>query len=225
MPKISRMRSTDTAWPRCIHLAGADGSGKTTQARALVRHLEESGFRVRRVWLRHPRLFSVPFLAYARMRGYSSREKVAGIEHGYWNFGSSWLLQTIFPWVLLLDTALLALVRVHIPLLWGGIVVCDRFVVDTLADLMVGLGKGRYDVRPPGSWFLALLPSDAQVVVMDLDTKVAQQRSPDLAGDRTHALRRQTYLEMASRQGWAVLSSDAPVEAVTQKLVTLLSRD
>jgi hypothetical protein len=87
-------------WPRCIHLAGVDGTGKTTQAKAVLTMLRSQGMRARYVWLRFPRLFCTPFLVYARWRGLSRYEVVDGQRHGYWDFESSWLMSKVFPWVL-----------------------------------------------------------------------------------------------------------------------------
>ena len=148
----------DGRWPRCVHLAGENGAGKTTQAKALLALLRCDGLPARHVWLRFPRFFCAPLLAYARLRGYSHRETVDGHEHGYWDFRRSWIMSVLFPWALLLDSWLAALVKIYLPLWRGYVVVCDRFVIDILADLMVGLGDACWDERMPGRLFLALLP-------------------------------------------------------------------
>lgn len=207
------------SWPQCIHLAGVDGTGKSTQARALMALLEAEGTPARQVWLRFPRFLTIPLLIYARLRGYSRREVVNGHEHGYWHFESSWLMSKVFPWVLLLDTALLALIKVYVPLGLGSVVVCDRFVVDTLADLMAGLDDVCFDEGLPGRLFLALLPRHSQVVVLDLDTETARRRSPELEGDRSHSKRRGVYLEIARRRHFPVVSAASPVEEVTSQLI------
>ena len=118
--------------PRCIHLAGVDGTGKTTQGKEILTFLQSRGIQPRYAWLRFPRFFSIPFLIYARMRRFSYREVVKGNEHGYWEFDRSWLMFWVFPWVLWFDAFLLALFRVYIPIWTGSTVLCDRFTVDTL---------------------------------------------------------------------------------------------
>lgn len=208
--------------PRCIHLAGVDGSGKTTQGKALLDVLNAHGLEVQYVWLRFPRLFSIPFLVYARLRGYSYREVTNGYEHGYWSFGKSWLMSIIFPWVLLLDTFLFALFKVYLPLWLGRRILCDRFVIDTLVDLMVGLDKPHYDEQITGRLFLNLLPHGTRVVILDLETNIALQRSPELHGDRSHARRRQTYLDVAERQDFPIISTEMPVEKLTARLLDVI---
>ena len=206
--------SVSQNWPRCIHLAGVDGSGKTTQARAILSCIEQQGIPARCVWLRFPWLFCVPFLIYARLRGYSRRETVEGHSHGYWDFGASWLMSNVFPWVLLLDTFLLALAKIYVPYWRGYTVICDRFVADILVDLMAGLDDNGFDERLPGRLFWALLPHGARVVVFDLDTEAAQRRCPELAGDRTHSKRRAIYLDIARRRHLPVFTTTDSVDGV-----------
>ena len=208
----------EQGWPLCIHLAGVDGTGKTTQARAMLYWLQREGVPVRYVWLRFPRLFSVPFLVYARLRGYSRREIVDGHQHGYWDFSRSWLMSKVFPWALLLDTLLVALVKLYVPLWRGYTVICDRFVVDILVDLMTGLNDTRFDEHFPGRLFLTLLPGGTRVVVLDLDTEIVRQRCPELAGDRTHSKRRAIYWGLARRRHLSVVSTEPSVECVSVRL-------
>jgi thymidylate kinase len=200
--------------PRCIHLAGVDGTGKTTQARAILSWLQGQGIAVRYVWLRFPCIFSTPFRVYARLRGYSRRETVAGHQHGYWDFGSSWLMSRIFPWALLLDTLVVALVKIYVPLWRDYTVICDRFIVDILVDLLAGLDDNCFDERLPGRLFWALLPRSARVVVFDLDTQTAQRRCPELGGDRTHSKRRAIYLDIARRRRLPVVIASDSVDGV-----------
>lgn len=209
-------------WPHCIHLAGADGSGKTTQARALLALLREENIPARCVWLRFPHLVSAPLLAYARLRGCSYYEIVQGQRHGYWDFRRSWALSHLLPWALLVDTFLVALVKLYWPLARGWTVVCDRFVVDILVDLITGLGDESFDARQPGKRFFDLLPSHSRVVVIDLDSDLARQRCPELRGDRTHEQRRAAYLDIARRHGLPVVSSATTIDVTTAALMESL---
>src|SRR5690606_9788348 len=113
---------------RFIYITGCDGTGKTTQANLLLKHLEAAGGRPRHLWLRFPFFLTLPLLVYARLRGFSWYEEHDGVRQGYWNFRRSWVLRTLFPWVLLVDATLAAVVKVHLPLWMGRTIVCERFV-------------------------------------------------------------------------------------------------
>lgn len=214
---------TDFAWPRCIYLAGADGAGKTTQAGILKSLLEQQGINSRYVWLRFPRLFCSPFLVYARKRGYSYQERINGSLHGYWDFQDSWLMSSIFPWVLWLDTFLLAILKIYLPLVLGYALICDRFVVDILVDLMTGLSDPCFDERLLGRLFFALLPRGTKVAILDLDTITAKKRSPEIQGDRTHSTRRALYMELAGRNNISAIASDNSIETTTSRLLEVIT--
>ncbi len=208
--------------PGLIHLAGADGTGKTTQARAIMAWLAACGVPAQYVWLRYPRYVTIPFLAYARLRGFSRQEVVDGNTHGYWDFERSWLMTHMFPWAILLDSLIIAIIGIYLPRRRGLTVVADRFVGDILVDVMTGLKDLDFDQKLPGRLFLRLLPAETRLIVLELDTEIARQRSPELKGDRSQPYRRTAYLGLAMRQGWPLVSSDAPVDVVTQRIVELI---
>jgi hypothetical protein len=131
-------------------------------------------------------------------------------------------MSRVFPWALLLDTFIVGLLGIYLPLLRGFTVVCDRFVGDILVDMMVGLKDLRIDQRTPGRLFLALLPRGTQMVVLELETDIARQRSPELKGDRSQPLRRAAYLELAARRGWPLVSSNAPLQVVTDRVIAVI---
>lgn len=176
-----------------IYITGCDGTGKTTQANMLSDLLSTKGIKTNHVWLRFPFLFSIPFLIYARLRGFSWYERNNGIRHGYWDFHSSWLLRTCFPWFLLVDAALTALVKIYLPLCSGKSIICERFVLDMIVDLMVAFADSRFHQRLPGKFFLGLLPPQSKVFVLDLDAHIIRQRRPELETDRNLMARLKFY--------------------------------
>jgi hypothetical protein len=147
---------------------------------------------------------------------------VQGQRHGYWDFRRSWVLSHLLPWALLVDTFLVALFKIYWPLARGWTVVCDRFVVDILVDLMTGLGDDSFDAGQPGKLFFGLLPTHSRVVVIDLDSDLARQRCPELLGDRTHEQRRTAYLNIARRHGLPVVSSATAIDVTTAALMESL---
>ena len=180
----------------------------------LVEYLNKRGIRAGRVRLRFPRLFSVPFLVYARLRGFSRRMRVDGVEHGIWNFEGSWLMKVVFPWAILVDLWLLSIIKVYIPILSGSTLVCDRYVLDVLVDLMTGLKDTGFDQNIPGRLFFSILPDRSKIIVLDLDSSIAKERSPELRGDQSQDLRREIYLKISQRRSYPVISTDAPIQTI-----------
>jgi hypothetical protein len=206
---------------RFIYLAGADGTGKTTQARILVKDLQSRGIRCRHLWLRFPFFFSLPLLAYARWRGYSWHEVYDGIRYGYWDFKSSRVMRTVFPWVFLFDATLAALVRVHLSLWQGVTIVCERFVLDMLVDLVVALDDPTFHQHPPGTLFLRLLPNRSKILILHLDVGTIRQRRPELEFDKKLAARLEAYGWIASVLSLPQLSSAGPLDQITFQISTI----
>jgi thymidylate kinase len=213
----------DLAPPRFIYITGCDGTGKTTQASLLVEQLRARGIKTRRVWLRFPFFFSLPLLAYARLRGYSWYEETGGVRHGYWDFRPSRLLRLVFPWFLLADAALAVLWRIYLPLAAGWTIVCERFVLDILADLGVALGDHRLCTRLPGRLFLRLLPLGAKVVLLDLSPALIQARREDLKSDRALSDKQRAFRAIGAACNLPQLSSEDSITQVNQRIWDLLT--
>ena len=166
--------------------------------------------------MRFPFFFSLPLLAYARLRGYSWYEVTGGVRHGYWDFRRSWLMRKVFPWILLLDAFLAGLWNIYLPLWRGWTVVCERFVLDMLADLAVAFGEERCDTKLPGRLFVRLIPADFKVVMMDLDRAAIIQRRANLGNDRSLAARLNAFQALGSGLEIPMLSSMPPISQVNR---------
>ena len=201
-----------------IYLAGADGTGKSTHAQLLLEELQSEGLSCRHLWLRFPFLFSFSLLAYARWRGHAWYEVQDGVRHGYWDFGRSWLMRELFPWILLFDATLAALVRVYLPLWMGTTIVCERYVLDMLVDLRVALADPAFHRGLPGRLFLRLLPRGARIVILDLDARTIRQRRWNLRFDRRLEARLEGYRDLAADLAVRQISTAGSLEQVASEL-------
>lgn len=208
--------------PRFIYLTGTDGTGKSTLTGLLVQELERSGTACRRVWLRFPFFFSIPFLVYARLRKFSWYEINGNVKHGYWNFRNSWVLRNFFPWALFVDAFLAAVWHIYLPLLLGRTIVCERFALDMVVDLSVAVGNPQIIGRLPGKLFPALLPHSARVAILDLDEDTIRLRRPDLRLDHALSARLQTYRFISSQLGLPLIDNHPPVNVVLQNVLEIL---
>jgi hypothetical protein len=203
---------------RLLYLAGADGTGKSTQAAILLGRLARAGVPAQHLWLRFPFLLSGPLLAYARWRGLSRIEERDGVRCGTWDFGRSRVLRTLLPWSLLLDAALASLWRVYRPLLCGRTLVCERFVLDMLVDLALGCGDPHLPAKVPGALYRRLLPRGSRVAVLDLDAATAVARRPALAADRSLARRLALYRHLAATAGVPLVPAGRSIDTVSAAL-------
>ncbi|MDQ4077549.1 MAG: thymidylate kinase-like protein [Chloroflexota bacterium] len=209
--------------PSFIYITGCDGTGKTTQARLLIDHLQALGVQPKHLWLRFPFLLSIPLLAYARWRGYSWYEEADGTRHGYWEFQNSSLLRALLPWTLLVDAALAALIKIYVPLALGRTIVCERFALDMVVDLSVAFKEVGFYRRLPGKLYRQLLPKDTRVMILDLDVDTIRARRQDLRVDRRLEDRLQSFRTISSAYALPVLPSTRPAAEVHRSLCEQIS--
>jgi len=204
---------------RFIYICGCDGTGKSTQAKLLLKKLHEQGYDPRHLWLRFPFFLSLPLLLYARWRGLSWYEELGAVRHGYWDFRCSWLLRKALPWLLWIDAGLAALPKIVLPIWAGRTIVCERFVIDMLVDLAVALDDRSLHRQLPGKLYLSLIPRNASVFVLDLDGATIRARRQDLQVDRRLDARLSMFRRVAADLGLPMYSSEIPAAELNDLLL------
>ncbi|MBN2387847.1 MAG: hypothetical protein JXB85_12585 [Anaerolineales bacterium] len=201
------------------YITGCDGTGKSTHAQMLVDALRQQGHHVHHVWLRFPFLFSTPFLLYARLRKTSWHEVHDGRRYGYWNFRSSWIMRTFFPWVLLVDAFLAACWRIYLPLALGRKVVCERFALDMLVDLSLACKDERFFQSYPGRWFARLIPARNRTLILDVDLPLIRERRPALIWDHMLEERLGAYRGLAAVLKTPVIENRSSIGQVHDQIL------
>lgn len=222
MDADSEPRSATLRLPACIYLAGADGTGKTTQARLLLKRLGQLGVPCRHLWLRFPFLSSLPLLVYARWRRFSWRERTGGAAHGYWDFRRSWLLRHVLPLTVLGDAALASVSAVYLPLWRGTTIVCERYVLDMAVDLSIATGMGiahSWELRA----LVGLLPDRTLVIGLTAPERLVAGRRWDLEHDRTLGAKLAAYQEIFEALQCPVVSAVAPISHVHDQVFSLVN--
>ena len=192
---------------RLICILGPDGSGKTTLASGLVRRFEENDVRASLTWFRFQHFFVLPILALCRVIGLTRYVHADGCRFGVWRFYRSRLLRKATPIAMLVDAWLFSTIRVRLRLMLGETLVCDRYVHDTLVDLMLGTREPEMDRSLVGRCFLRLVPRNAEVFVVDAPPETIIERRPVMALDPTLEERGRSYQALAKRHGLTVIDN------------------
>ncbi len=162
---------------RLIYFFGPDGAGKTTYADAVASYLAWKGHRVWRTSVKHHH-----FLAYLILRLIS---RLAGMRSGgvvsYVGFGREAMEKSRAAWKAAELLSLLAAViyRVKIPLLLGYLVICDRYIADSLATLSLFLREPEMLNGTLARLLLKLIPSDSVIFHLDADVSTILMRKRD----------------------------------------------
>ena len=198
---------------RLVCIIGPDGAGKSTQAQKLLEALQRRNVDCEYRWFGAKHLVSLPLLAYARLVGLSEVERLdSGREIGYHYFWRSRVVSTLYPILLLLDTFITYVLRVHLPgFVFGRTIVCDRFVHDIVIRVMLSTGDERFHRSVVGGLFLRMVPKNTTVVLLTADTETLRSRRDDVREDETLARMVDLYDELAAvRNIRRIDASDSP---------------
>ncbi len=185
----------DSSIPRFIYFAGVDGSGKSTYVDMLIKEFEKRGLHAKRVWLRFNYLFTKPVLLYCRLTGLTRRPVRGGKKISVHEFYRAPIVGSIVKYLHLLDTFIHTIFKVYLPLKFSSThIICDRFVYDIIADLMIENRDLVLQNKAIGNLFLRLLPEEALVFYFKVDKHEIILRKPEvLIDDEDYALKYDTY--------------------------------
>ena len=164
------------------YLTGPDGCGKTTYLKALTNHFSQEGLATTHIWLRSPKIFSKPLMAYCRLVGLTKYQTIDGIKYGGHFFYKSKFVSRLYPWLQLIDF------RIKFKTVSNlfdseHIVLFDRFSLDTLADLMADTERFDLHKTRVGKMFLDLIPGNTKIIVLSTSKDNIRKRKADTLHD------------------------------------------
>lgn len=206
--------------PKALCLVGGDGTGKTAHAKKIIVDLQNAGTKCSYVWFGQPYLLSYPFMFLCNKLGYTENHvlpgKIVCQEHQYYRNKA---LAFVWPWIQLLDLAVLVFTRVYLPV-WRGItVVCDRFIYDTLVELMADTNDNKLYKKTVGKLILSLKPKFALVIRLNVNAQTAFDRKNDVPDVRFLRVRRNNYQIISSQLKLETVDAEQPFDAVHQKIM------
>lgn len=148
-----------------VCFSGIDGSGKTTEAEAIVEEFRDSDVDATHVWARWRPFLSYPFMGVLFVtRGWRRKD-----------YHKSSTIKRIWGYVLIADHLLFFARRIYPHLLRGRVVCIDRYVLDQLVEMKY---DGLYRERP-AQMLRRLLPTPDVTFLMDVPASVAAERKDD----------------------------------------------
>lgn len=204
-----------------IYLAGADGSGKTTQARHLVDLLTRRGRRVTYVWLRYPQYVSLPVLLISRLLRITRYSLVDGRRTGRWEFHRAPWLAYLLLAAQVIDARLARHVRIEPHLREGSTVILDQFVFDIAVDIAVALRRPEMLTSHLCRLLYGALPP-ATTMVLDAPPAILRERRPSPESDEVLALRVELYQTVASIANLTIVDASVPEASVSMAIVDIL---
>lgn len=201
-----------------ITFCGLDGSGKTTQATKLIDYMKKNKIDCEYVWLRAPEKLTLPFSVLLRILGLSKTLKTeSGKRKGVTDLSKHKLLQKIWKKLLFLDLKFVSWYKIKRPLKKGKVVVVDRYVIDTLVDLVVDT-KDESVIEEAAPTYLKILPSNSQIVFLDIDPETSYERNKEENFEILN-LRRSLYLKLENFCNMTIIDSKKSVDDIHSEIL------
>lgn len=205
--------------PSLLCIIGVDGVGKTTHAHKLLNLLRNKNITCKYTWFRFFHFFSLPLLAVCRLTGLTVYEGEGTKRVGKHEFYKSKIVSFIYPWILFIDILPMYFIKIYIPLKFlGYTIISDRFIYDTLVDLMIDTNDFKLYNKLIGKLFLRLIPQDTQTILIDLDESIIRNRRTDLLHDKSLRLRRDVYFMISKEFGIPTIKNNLDIEMIHIKI-------
>lgn len=185
-----------------ICFTGIDGSGKTTIAKRLTESLKEKDLPVVYVYGRLKLFLTKPLTVIGNklfLREHNITEnyvKYSGKKKNL--FSKHKFIQKIYLYTILIDYLLQLLIKIKIPLMSGKVIVCDRYIYDTvITDIAVDMNFSKVQVLSLLNKCFLLIPKPDMTFLVDVNENVAYSRKDDVPDERYLNDRRYFYLQVA----------------------------
>jgi dTMP kinase len=199
---------------KLICFIGVDGSGKTTISREVARILRERGIKCKHTYGRLQPFILRPLTVVARKlitrksgKDYKAykKEKIEAVK-------KMKILSKLYTTILLVDYYIQLFVRVKLPLLFGRVVICDRYVYDTVIN---DIPLESDDINTIESWINCIFnfaPKPDIVFLIDVPEEISMMRKNDIPSIEYIRERRDTYLALSRRFGMVVMDGTKDLE-------------
>lgn len=163
--KLFSRESKPDLCSRFVYLLGVPGVGKTSQGKLLKKWLEAKGYKTLLVNIRTGHLF-IYLLKKLNLIDYPR----SAHEVGFWEREPLEREKTLFPLMYffeVINTFILALARVFIPLALGYVVIAEQYVIDTCSDLQCrckGFGMRKNARKRAARNLLKLMPDSPLLI-------------------------------------------------------------
>lgn len=206
------------------YLCGPDGSGKTTFITEIEKHLHYKNINTKHIWIRSPKIFSKPLMAYCRLVGLTKYKNIDGVKYGKHEFFKSKFVSYLFPLLQLIDFKIQwRFEKKEIEL--NEIVLFDRFSLDTLADLMVDTRRMDMHTTWIGKAFIKLIPRHTNTIVMNVNEKVIRTRKKDTLYDEHLGSKIEVYKILSRDLNIKRIDNNRTQDIVNQELLQELGLD
>lgn len=204
-----------------ICFIGIDGSGKTTQAKALAKAMEKDGLRSEYLWGGFEPTIAKPFIAIARRLFLHGKNMFLDYEahlDTVRDLSKNRFLSTTYHLMTSIDCFINSFWKIKIPLMQGKTIICDRYIYDIVADHAIDSNYSSQQIRKTLKLYLRFFPTPDILFLIDLPEDIAYQRKDDIPSLHFLSERRKAYLSIANGNEVTVLDGGADRVTLTNAI-------
>jgi dTMP kinase len=203
-----------------VSFSGPDGSGKTEHAQALIRALCISELRIKYYWNRCATFGLTRFFSHwgKVLLGNGIPGTKPGAS-GRRERLQNPLLRFLWSYLVAADMVLAYFFKVKLPLLYGKIVVCDRYVFDAAAEMESSLTAKDRLSQLAIKLMLALVPKPDVAYLLDLPEDVCAQRKDEDTNPDYLRQQRRVYMALADRYDLRLKRTDREFGTTADEIV------
>ncbi len=207
-----------------LHFFGADGAGKTTQAKLLFFRLRQSGVKAKLVRIRSGRtLASILYRLFVRLD--SNLTEIGGDGRVIRiKFIRNKFDRQIWSWIEFLSMIPWLLRGIFIPLLLGKTVVAERYIIDAIATIAYIIDDPDWSESFLARLMLHFIPKNSILIHIDAPYTTIQRRKGSYVDPLEYIeFQRRTYFAFAKRMNaitidTSVLSKEETHNAICKHL-------
>ena len=215
--------------PMLISISGVDGSGKTLQSRLLLKAFRQCDVRTKYVWSRcgcssFGRIVLGSGKALSRFLRFDKSMKSLSLQNDRTTLGHQQLENRFirFFWTLaiILEMTLTYNLKVRIPLLFGKVVICDRYLLDALVEIGFSTREKSGHDGFCSTLLRLVTPSPNMSFLIDVSPRVVLERKSEEFSEAD--LNRQTllYRELGKRFDVILVDAERPSVEVSEDIVS-----
>lgn len=157
-----------------VYFFGSDGTGKTKHADLSSAYLKKNGYKTWRASVKYHHTF-----AYLLLKLFQDSNYKRAIN--YYGFDGVRVRKIRTPWKILEFASLFPAIayRVILPSLLGYIIVCDRYVIDSLVTLSYFLKDPQLTSKTFAKILTELIPKPSILFYLEADTNTILRRKQD----------------------------------------------
>ena len=138
------------------------------------------------------------------------------------SFLDSRLTANLWAYSLLFDYFIKIFKDIKIPLLKKKMIICDRYIYDSVIDLAVDLDYSDKKIKKIIEFCLLFIPTPDIIILIDLPEEVAFERKDDVPSLKYLQDRRNIYLDLGKRFNMKIIDGNRNFGQIQHEIIDYL---